>query len=127
MSSRKPRVGYFKEEEMDAHQVSSKVNLLAVICLLLSLILFPFVFGRILWDTSLFEDVITDEGARFVARGGFLVAQPLGWLNFLIGNKIISIQRKISYRIIGITGIIIGVLGILTGLIWSVILVFFSP
>lgn len=109
---------------METYQVPPKNTWLVAFCLLLSLLLLPFVLGRILWDTSVFDNVLSHEIARFVSFFGFLLAQPLGWLNTIIGSKIISRRPKIGCRIIAIVGIVIGVLGILTGLIWSAIAVF---
>ena len=115
---------------MGTRQRTPKNGWLVALCLLLSLILLPLVLGRILWDTSVFGNGVNNimaRNARFFSIYGFLVAQPLGWLNTIIGSKIISRQPRIGSRIIAISGIVMGVLGILTGLIWSAIFAFFSP
>ena len=111
---------------MEIHQVSQKSGWHVVLCILLSLLLLPLVLGRALWDTSVFGDGVSHEIHRLISLWGFLFAQPLGWLNTIVGTNIISRKPKLSGRIIGITGIILGVLGILTGIIWSMIAVFVS-
>ena len=112
---------------MDAHPSSGSTRLV-VACLLLSVILAPFVLGRVLWDTSFFGDAVSSETARFLSFGGLLIAQPLGWLNVILANKILSKgDRRRFGRVAAIASIVVGVLGILTGLIWTMIAVFFRP
>jgi hypothetical protein len=103
---------------------TSKSSLLVTLCIFLSLLLLPLVLGRILWDTDIpYNGSVIRKITHLVSLYGFLAAQPLGWLNAIIGSKIVSRRPKIGSRIIAIIGIAMGILGILTGLIWSAILV----
>jgi hypothetical protein len=106
---------------MESKQSSPKTGWLVAASVLISLLLLPLVVGRLFWDTSLIEKMFNRYTMRWVSGLGFVIAQPLGWVNAILGSKILSRRPGTTSRVIALIGFVLGVLGILTGLIWAVI------